>query len=387
MAPIADALNGYFIFNHLIGTGGIGSPSQLFRITATFFMAYYLFNRKCMAIILALVSYALLLEYTSFVRSGNLSGFIIGLLYSYKILYAVLFFMTLKKVSKYFHTVTILSFFIKGVCIYATVLIGSILVGIDQPTYAAGTFGSKGLYSSGNGLSIFLGVGSLFAFYFYRLSKRFKDLLIWLFILLATLLVGTKASMLFLMINILLLYYYTSTSNKLLSVALVTVILSFYIEEITTLFSIVFDVILLRYEQSESLFSFLASNRDNYIMDALREYNLEGWNVIRVFIGAGVFISFRPYNQTGLIYDTLENDFFDLFFSFGLLGILSYLAFVFSGFILAIKKRDLILFLAWSTIIIYSFIAGHVVFNGMSSIALATVYFFLYHRGKIVNFI
>jgi hypothetical protein len=375
--PLIDALNGFMIFNHMIGEGGLGSPTQIFRLISLVCMLFYVLNEKNLYVFLITVASFMLIEYSSYLRSNNTHAFFMGMMYSFKIVYALLFFLTIEKLLKNYHFLLILRFFRDGALLYVLILFASSIMGIDSPTYSHGTFGSKGLFASGNGLSIFLGTASVLAIYYYSQRGGIKNFVIFFILLVGTVFVGTKASIFFACADLLLLFYFSPLRWKYSISGVLCVIVLLYYGTILEYFGVIFDVIIFRYEHSDSLFSFLASNRDNYVISALNEFNIDGVNLLRLFIGAGVFISFRNYEQSGLVYDTLENDFFDIFFSYGLLGLLLYTMFILKGYFWLINKRNLILFVAWSAIVFYSLFAGHVVFNAMSNVALAIVYFSL----------
>jgi len=374
--PIVDALNGCMIFNHLLSEGGVFSPTQFFRFYLTVFSLLFL-NKKQLFIFLFFVFYIFLLEYISFLSHGNAVGMITGFIYSYKLIYILAIFYAIYNISTIIDVIEIVKFFVYGAFIYGLILLFSIILGVSEPTYTEGTFGNKGLFSSGNGLSIFLGISSLVAFFYYKKTQEMREYLVFIVIFISVLAVGTKAAIIFLFIILSILFFYHGKLIKLLLLSLLFFILMFFYNELLVSFSTVFDVIVFRYNNSDNIFSFIASNRDNYISDALEHFNIDGWAVLRFIFGAGVFLSFRNSSDVNLVYDTLESDFFDIYFSFGLLGLFLYLGVFFVGLFKIFKKFNLVVFLGWVILFSYSFIAGHVLFNAMSSMALIILYFII----------
>lgn len=373
LTPIIDALNGYMIFNHILPEGGIFSPTQFFRFYLTIFSLLFL-TKKQLFIFLFFVFYIFLIEYISFLFHGNIKGFITGFIYSYKIIYILAVFYAIYNISDKVEFIEIIKFFVYGAFIYGLILLFSIFSGISEPTYTEGNFGQKGLFSSGNGLSIYLGVSSLIAFFYYEKKQGVREYLVFIVIFISTLAVGTKATIIFLFVILSILFFHHGKIIKLSLSSLLFFIFMFFYNELLTSFSTAFDVIVFRYNNSDDIFSFIASNRDNYISNAFEYFNIDGWAVLRFIFGAGVFISFRDHSDVNLVYDTLESDFFDVFFSFGLLGLILYLGIFFIALFKIVKKFNLVVFVGWITLFSYSFIAGHVLFNAMSSMGLIMLY-------------
>jgi hypothetical protein len=371
--PMVDALNGYMIFNHILLEGGIFSPTQFFRFYLTIFSLLFL-TKKQLFIFLFFVFYIFLIEYISFLLHGNAIGVITGFIYGYKLIYIMVIFYAIYNISTKIDVIEIIKFFVYGAFIYGVILLFSIILGISEPTYTEGTFGNKGLFSSGNGLSIYLGTSSLLAFFYYKKIQEVREYLVFVTIFIASLAVGTKATIVFLFVILLMLFFYHGKLIKLLLLLLLFCFFMFFYNKFFIYFSTIFDVIVFRYHNSDNIFSFIASNRNNYVSEALEHFNIEGWAVLRFIFGAGVFLSFRDYSDVNLVYDTLESDFFDVFFSFGLLGLFLYLGVFLISLFKIVRKFNLIVFLGWVILFSYSLIAGHVLFNAMSSMTLIIFY-------------
>lgn len=385
LSPFVDALNGFLILNNISSEGGIFSLGQLFRFVLTMFSFYFVKGRD-LRIVCLFILFFLSVESLNLVIHQDMSAFIFGLIYSYKIIYIVLIFFSIKALLMYTTMIELIRSFCNGSLLYVLILLGAIVLGIDQPTYIEGAFGSKGLFASGNGLSIFLGVSSVIAYYYYLKDRNVRSFICFITLVLGTTIVGTKASIVFLLTAVFLMWYHAHFKVKFLIIVPFICLLLLFQEEIVSTFSTVFDVIIFRYERSDSLFAFLASSRDVFVVDAFENFNIEDFYVYRVLIGSGVFMSFRDFSSAGLVYDTLENDFFDLFFAYGLLGLLLYLVFILDGFVKLIRKKNIVLAFAWLAVVTYSMIAGHVIFNAMSNISLMFIYFIInYERESEKN--
>jgi hypothetical protein len=75
-------------------------------------------------------------------------------------------------------------------------------------------------------------------------------------------------------------------------------------------------------------------------------------------------------------FDTLETDFFDIFFFYGVLGLSLYIVFFILSLIRAINNRNYFNGFIFFLVFVYSAVAGHVLFNSMSVVSLVLLYFF-----------
>jgi hypothetical protein len=382
-APFIDALTGKLIFSDILTEGSLFSPSQLFRFFLTVFSFYFLKSKE-LVFVLTLICCFLLIEFISLSFHQNFAGFLIGLVYSYKLVFILLVFLVLKPIFLNYTEYSLLKYFVISGFLYANILLFSIVLGIDEATYTEGAFGSKGLFASGNGLSLFLGVTSVLSFSYYKKEKTFVALFYYLILVISTVLVGTKASIFFLIINLLLVLF-ASKKNFYILGATTFLFLLIYLEKVINVFSIAFDVIIIRYNKSPSLMEFLASNRDNYINDAFEVFGNSSFQPLRIIFGSGVFLSFRDYNNLTLPYDTLESDFFDLLFSYGILGLVVYLIIIFWGMYLSLKYKNYIYFTTWTALCFYSLIAGHMLFNSMANIAFVIMIILIFTAPKSSN--
>jgi hypothetical protein len=244
------------------------------------------------------------------------------------------------------------------------------MAGWSTPTYSEGNFGSKGPFASGNGLALYLGSASLIALIRHRSTGQITALWEPIFLLTCCLLVGTKASIIFGFLFAGIMLQRMSFVWKLVVVTCTAAGILFFAEQITATFSLIFDVILFRFDASESLFAFIASGRDIYVTEALESFDASGWGLVRLFFGAGAFVSFRDIREGLTEYDTLESDFFDIFFAYGAFGLLCYIALIVWGIRLARGSQQLALLVVWVATCFYSAAAGHVAFNAMSGMVI-----------------
>lgn len=360
--PFIDAANGFLVLSGS-GEGSAGTIGQLYK-AAILIVGWLIIRKKLIVALLAI--YLLLIEQIGLMLHQTLGFFLIGFAYSFKLIFAaVIYFLIVDLVKKY-GACRVVRLFRNSAVLYSIIFFLSIFLGVSHATYVEGSFGSKGLFSSGNALSIYFGSMSLIGLYLFFLSKSKLDLFYSFVLLVSVLFVGTKTSILFVALYFLLLTYKVSSIYKILFLSFFALLtLSFY-----DYFSLFFDVIVYRFENSESFSSFLASSRDVFVINALSTFNIEGFYLLRLIFGLGVYMSFRTVSDDISLYDTLENDFFDVFFSYGFIGSIVYIMFFLFHAVKAIASRNITILLIFCVMYLLSALVGHVLFDAMAIVPL-----------------
>ena len=361
IVPFVDSVNGFMVLAEgvQVRTGNIG---QLFKACILIFGWCFCENKKLRVVFIG--AYMTIIEFIGFLFHNSTGYFFIGFSFAYKIVFAlVIYFFTVELFAKY-GRYNILVIFRNSALLYALIFFSSVVLGFSYPTYQGNYFATKGPFASGNGLSIYLGAMSLIGLYLFFLSGKKHDFPLSFLLLMATVFVGTKTALVFVSLYVLLLFYKVSYVYKLLLFAFLVVLgLSFY-----DLFSLLFGTIAYRFENSNSIFSFLASNRDIYVKNASSSFYIEGLYILRLFFGLGVYLSFRTVSDDIFLYDTLENDIFDIFFSYGFIGLITYVSFYLVHMLRAVKVKNFAALILFSTMFSVSALFGHVLFNAMAII-------------------
>jgi len=369
--PIADILTGFMIFRLGMPESFVGSPSQLIRVLFLF-SGFAIIPSHSLRKCLILFFWLLIVESFSFFYVPIISPFLSGLNYSFKILYIYVFYLW----SNYFCENKRDNFnrfqktIFKSTTIYSLGIIVPSLLGIGSASYGEGTFGQKGLLASANALGIYLGIISVI----YSLKKNlsYTEKLCVILFLTALILLATKTALLFVVLIVIL---FLSKSKKIYSIPILLIIvfgIIYYSDILLSAFSTVADVIIFRYEKSDSFFSFLMSSRDNYVSNAFVEFFKSPIWFIKAIIGGGAFMSFRPSYYPNISFDTLENEFFDIFFMYGLVGLSIYLGVIFYE-LYKIQKNSFFLAFLFFLFALHSVLAGHIVFDGIPILACLLV--------------
>lgn len=363
--PLFDIVNGFLVVRGYLTEGGLGSPSQLGRLVATLILIIACFRSKISMLWVAVIFGLLLIETLIGFITSNMIGTLFGFLTVFRIIYVYLMFICLSKYLK--SDIGLLGKYLKlNINLICLSIIFGFVTGLGNSTYGWG-FGTKGFFASGNGVGLYIGVATIFLLGM-RLHKIYENTgSLTIFIAVgALLLLGTKTALL-LVLFILLLVTWTSRFRSILTALIVCGVLS-YQAQILSVLSLFFDIIILRYQNSESLLQFLGSGRIGYVADAFETIKSQNVGPLRWLFGGGSFLSFQNLSKS-YGYDTLETDPFDILFMYGLYGLVVYLA----TLLIAVRfnMRHPYILLGLVLLIAHSFIAGHVVFNGMSVTLLA----------------
>ena len=371
-----DSLTGFLVNSSLFTESFLGSPSQLLR---AFVLILLVFRAKDnnLLILLTLGFYFLLVEFTWFYFHNSAYGLAKGIVFSYKIVYSVAVLIFFYPFVKNEHRVRLLIKFVSlSLVFHSLLLLIPRVLGIGFHTYRVSSFGTKGFFASQNGLGIFMGTLILIALY---CKKRYPDIsLSWwqiVLALLALVFIGTKTSLILTLVASFFIFTSLEPSYKILIVGSVSLAFLFYWQTILTLFELMFDVVVWRYNNSPNIYKFIFSGRDNYVVDAFSTVDFANYP-LRLVFGTGSFLSFRTPNRDTLVWDTLETDLFDIFFFYGLTGIVLYVGTILFGLVVALRARNKILISSWIFLSLHSVFAGHIIFSGFSSLALSLVFVF-----------
>ncbi|ATL46244.1 hypothetical protein COR50_03140 [Chitinophaga caeni] len=375
LVPLFDSITGLLVRGDSIQAGGIGSPSQLIRLYIIT-LSIFIIRSNVNYIYITLGScYLLFIEIVSFCFHKDVSGLLYGLVFSYKFFYSIFIYLALKKIfneSNYSFS-DVLKFirnFLFFLCII--ILVGNILaikVGISSSI-----FRSKGLFPSGNGLGLLLGVLSLIM----RLGANekilnsFTDKIVYFLTLVCLVLVATKASVIFLILNAAVMFFALHPIARYIGLFVVSIIIAIFWTNIIYGLNLAFDVIIFRFENKESWLQFILSGRENYINTAVDTFEKSPWYFPRFIFGAGSFLSYELPSDFTLSYKMLEMDGVDVFFMYGLIGLIIYVLFF---IYLTIRSFEISRILGWGAVALFlhSLMAGHTIFNGLSATAIVFI--------------
>lgn len=370
-SPIVDLITGVMIHRFHFSEGGLGTPSQLFRI-AFIPLLFITLPRKQSILSLIILTWLLIVEGFGFFSIVRISQIVSGFNYSIKLFFSVILLLSANSaIRKGLQMQQLTNWYLLSATLYALGVVIPTILGIGVTNYGEGTFGQKGLFASGNALSIYMGVACIFA-----ALVRHKSPYDWgrfLIILSALLLAGTKTGLVFLsVLGLILIAKQSFWKQILIAITLGSVIVVFW-QSIADIFSTIFDVVLYLWEKRDDNLTFFVSGRNKYVIDAFAELWGSNYLLIRLIIGGGAFVSFRNDITNNMSFDTLETDPFDILFMYGVIGLTVYIIIAISFIRQGLKCHNsisllIILFVG------HSVFAGHVLFEGIPMITGVVLY-------------
>ena len=365
--PLFDMLNGFLVVGGYIPAGGLASPSQLGRLIATAMLLIVTYRHRLNVIWGLIVVYPLCVEVLAGFLHLNEYGFTYGIMSSYKLIYLFLMCKCFVFYIRKAKDIEILGAFLKtNLLLISCSLVFSLVTGLGNDTYGHG-FGTKGFFASGNSVGVYMGVCSLIMLGLkrYGLYQNIRTSTL-VFFAVSTAIIGSKTALVFSLI----MFFFLVWSSKYRYIAMTLLIGAFILllPKFIDIFSVVFDIVVQRYELSENIVAFLGSGRVSFVEEAFRVFFAQADTAMRLVFGSGAFLSFQdPVNVS--VFDTLETDIFDVLFMYGIIGLVVYLCF-FSHLIVLLKSYPIFLF-AITLLFCHSLFAGHVLFNGLSAFVIA----------------
>ena len=381
LVPIFDSLTGLLVRGDTLSTGGLGTPSQVIRFFLIFLSLIIIQSRRRYLPLLLASLYLITIEIIAFIAHQSIQGLMIGFVFSYKFIYTAFIFFTLDKIfiKENYSEKDVLNLVFKFTGVLCIVfLIGNILA--IKTGIAASFLRSQGLFSSGNGLGLLMGALTLLMLYGFK-QKYLSGTtvkIIYALSLLCLVLIATKATIVFLLLNILFLIGRLPSLYRFFIVLTLILIITFYWTQIMNVLNVAFEIIIFRFENKVSWMGFLLSGRQDYLDTAFSAFEKSDLIVLRTIFGAGSFLSYELPNNFSLNYKMLEMDVFDTFFIYGLVGIFLYFYSIIYCTVKAFRKSRII---GWCslTLFLHSIFAGHTMFNGLSATGIVFILLLIRH--------
>ncbi|AHF17086.1 O-antigen ligase family protein [Niabella soli] len=375
LVPLFDSMTGLLVRGDTLSAGGLGTPSQIIRFLLIGLSLLIIQSKQRYRILAIMCLYMLLIEAVAFVAHQSFQGLAIGLVFSYKFIYAAFIYFALEKIiqKEHFDEKALVRLMYKFTAILCfTFIIGDVLairLGISNSF-----FRSQGLFSSGNGLGLLLGALSFILRFGFkqRYLKGIGPKALYSLTLVCLMLIATKASVIFLVLNfIFMLWSIPSLYRSFLIIAFL-VLIFIYADKILASLNIAFELLIFRFENKTSWLGFLMSGRESYLDTAFTAFKQSPFLPLRILFGAGSFLSYELPTQYTLNYKMLEMDIFDTFFIYGIIGVCLYFTFMIYCIRKSFKKSRI---LGWCTVTLFahSMFAGHTLFNGLSATALVFI--------------
>lgn len=397
---LVDFINGLFI------TIPIGETYRILVLLISTWLIYKS-NVKTLGYILFVVIYLTANSLISYMGTTNTAGLLFDLKMMMKVVYFIIIYLVLRslyKVNK-FKLDTIKKIILNNLYYTPLLFLLSYVLGIGKTSYEYADLGFKGTFMSLNSINISMLVLYIFAVDgLFRNKNRLKWLFIVVSIVIPMILLGTKSSLIFLVF--VPLFYFVININFKARFRFGTFVfyywvffLSFiaagiFILNNASVSNAYFDGILARQQylfQERDLLTYLLSGR-NWHLEAAHSYFMSDVNLIKILFGTGYF---AIHNYIAIAFNyfidvrPIELDFFDIFYSYGIVGVLlTYGFFLFhllKGIGNSINKLAQPYFVALVSLLIFSVTGGHVFMEALSSTFLGIVLAGWYIAGQEIK--
>ncbi len=255
--------------------------------------------------------------------------------------------------------------------------------------------GSKGLFYAGNEVSAVFIIISSFLLYHKRLfHKKMFFYLISLIMLITAFLITSKTAI-FGAIFLFVYFYLFQPNQSILRFRTIVNFLVFLILIIPSGAYFIYNVLknsdilnrALFYWNQLDIYSFILSNRNNFLFDYIQIFKRE-YNVFEILIGVGQS-TFEELSNNKIT----ELDFFDIFFSYGFIGVIIFIFFIgcisIRSKLYSIKKSIFIFapytFFISIILLFLSFLSGHIFNSGMAAIYIGFVFALMYYNVNYEN--
>ena len=271
------------------------------------------------------------------------------------------------------------------------------LFGLGFPMYAMDTLeiGSKGFFYAGNEVSGVLIILSSFLMYWFQLyNKKMLFFIISVVAILTGLYITSKTAILGAIFTSFYFFIFSPNKKGVSIKDILFYLLFFFVLMPSALFLIVDYLkssdVMQRFSyfwDKLDIYTFILSNRNTFLFDFIEIFKKE-YNFLEMLIGVGQS-TFETLNHNHII----ELDFFDIYFVYGIVGVLMFLFYI--SFLLIQSKikslnRKTYLFSSYSKyialfLIVLSFLSGHIFNSGMAAIYMGCVFSLMYYKSNYEN--
>ncbi len=394
LLPI-DMINGYLLRE--VEVSPAISLSQLYKIIL---LGFFFIRINTSEKVLVFLVFLLLLTPTFYqlFKSFNIQLVFIDTVKIVKYLGSVLAFFYFRSIFiykgyllKWIYKWMIFSFFILVLNIFLR------LFGLGFPMYAYDVveIGSKGYFYAGNEVSGVLLILSSFLMYWYQLfDKKMLFILVGILSVITGLYLASKTAILGTIFIFLYLFIFSPNTKKMSINNILFTLFGFFIVLPLALYFVtehlkaskVMERLSFFWNQLD-IYTFILSNRNTFLFDFLEIFKKE-YNIIEMILGVGQN-TFETLNNNHII----ELDFFDIYFAFGIIGVLLFLlytSFIFIQSILKSLNKRMFPFAPYTKfisilLILISFLSGHIFNSGMAAIYMGCVFSLIYYKSKHEN--
>lgn len=377
LTPIIDSLTGYLMSK----SGGETMVSKIFRMFFLFILLLIMIktlSKKKILLLYSFILYVIMLPALYMLLNNSTKGFISDELYLSKLFFPIMYIIAFNLLNRKGYPVEEVSIHLLRYfsLIYPILVIVPTILGISAKSY--GEIGIKGFFSSGNESSIILSTMFIVNYAFMKKKITVFNIIATIISAIVGFLTASKA-----VIIIYILFFcfivFKKQKNKIINVVMIGIIFILFIYIVNHFFYnqiiIFMERMQFRYNQlGNSFWDTLFSYRNRKILPNFKNNYLDINGFFYLVFGRGAYyhIYATKYSDYVAASGLIEMDFFDVLLQNGL--ILFFIVTIFYGRILTIKTRDEIFTLikfTYFVMILFSFMAGHVLYSPLSGTILA----------------
>lgn len=401
ITALVDSVNG-FALRTLGASVSVGELYRGWIMIITFIISLMSFRNTRFPIGHVVCYYLITNALISYYFHSSVEGLVYDLRMIFKIIYIVLIIESFKNLfdRKVLNITVVDKILNLSMLFFPLCLIVPKLLGYGYPMYESTGAGYSGFFVAANDLNIVLGVLLIVSLdrLFTRMRSRekyFYYLICSMMILVSSLFLGSKSSIIigalatcvFIFREGFLKGSFNHRVKYFIFLVFILGIAYFVIQKFYY-YNFVFAInnILYKYYVSDSIFSFLLSNRDDALKASFASLLNSDDSLWRVIFGSGTYrhtVEIGVYSREQKM---IEMDIFDVFFSYGAIGFMLIYSY-FLSFIKGLVKvdgNDYFRFLfSYGLLAAFSCVAGHVLFSALAGTYLAIICCGLYASKKI----
>lgn len=371
---IVDSLNGFLVQNNL---PSFGQPYRLIFFVFLFLFTYI--NNKLSNIIY--INFMFLYIFTimsiSFFYHQSLDGLLYELIKVSKFIFIIFIIESYKNyVTDYKTGLMVIEKIINyNIVLFPLSIIIPRLLNIGYYVYSDGS-GYKGFYKANNELSIVFVF--LFIFVIDRLYQNIniKNIILFMLVLISIYMIGSKVAIV-VPLGVIFIYLCKSIINyknkyifsiMVVSIFLIILYLGFnlYVEDIMKIYG---RQKYFYYKFKDTPLTFILSSRNNFLEIMINNFKSTDLNFLKFLFGYGMYIKDSIIaNELVRNLKEIEMDFFDIYYSYGIIGIIIIYGY-FIKYIKPFTKTSGYYFkyrLSFIIIIILGFLGGHVFWGALA---------------------
>ncbi|WP_186370666.1 O-antigen ligase family protein [Shouchella miscanthi] len=394
---LVDSFNGFLVHNYSLPV----TIGQVYRIIVILLMIGFAvkYQKKYNASIgIWVLYYLIFIQFIFFYYHQSASGLFTDLMEVMRVFLIIVIIEALRALYNYgkINLNTIEKVFKVSIILFPLCIVIPWVFGVGYSMYVLDV-GYSAFFYAANDLNVVLLMMLIFALdlMFKGIENKQRFLLYAISVLLiitSLLLLGSKASMFF---GVLIVIFYLlkgvnsskTIGNKFKLISIMGLSLGivyasiqlFFLDDLLAAFDRHFFFFQQDAVENNSFSTFILTGRDGFLSAAITAFNNSDFDVLRFLFGVGYYSHLL---ETGYFLNRgptpIEMDMFDVFFSYGIIGLVLIYGYLISIFIKVSRRKKIRedysrYYFGFIIVMMYSFLGGHVIFSALSGSYFALI--------------